>query len=166
MKENIKAVLFVASIALNLVFAATYVVYKFPSLAGTHQSVPKQPLFLRLDLTPDQLARFKEGRNIFHARLQDLGQAIKTKQLELIDLLGASSPDQQAIERKQEDIQHLQGAVQDQVIVHFLQVSSFLTPEQRTRFFALIKARIETSIQACPPWMRPLEHGQPGEITK
>jgi Spy/CpxP family protein refolding chaperone len=166
MKENVRAVLFVASIALNLVFAATYVVYKFPSLTATHQAAPRQPLFLQLDLTPDQLARFKEGRNMFHARLQDLGQEIKTKQLELIDLLGASSPDQQAIERKQEDIQHLQGAVQDQVIAHFLQAGSFLTPEQRTRFFRLIKARIETSVQACPPWMRSLEQGQPGETKK
>jgi Spy/CpxP family protein refolding chaperone len=166
MKENLKTILFMASVTLNLVFAATYVVYKFPSLPGTHQSVPKQPLFLQLDLTPDQLARFKAERDEFHARLQELSQEIKTRQAELIDLLGVTPPDQQAIERKQEDIQHLQGVVQDQVIVHFLQASSFLTPEQRTRFFRLIKARIETNVQACPPWMRSLEQGQPGETKK
>jgi Spy/CpxP family protein refolding chaperone len=166
MKENIKTILFIASVALNAVFAATYVTYKLPSLAAVHQTVPKGPLFLQLDLTPEQLIRFKEGRNMFHIRLQELGLEIKTQQLELIDLLGAPSPDQQAIERKQENIQHLQGAVQDQVIVHFLQASSFLPPEQRTRFFQLIKARIETNVQACPPWMRSVEHGQPAEIKK
>jgi len=35
-----------------------------------------------------------------------------------------------------------------------------LTPVQRTRFIELIKTRIEASAQACPPWMRPFEHGK------
>jgi Spy/CpxP family protein refolding chaperone len=164
MKENIKTILFIASVALNAVFAATYVTYKLPSLAAVRQTVPKGPLFLQLDLTPEQLARFTAERDRFHAQIQELGQQIKARQVELIDLLGTTPPDQQAIEKKQEDIQHLQGAVQDQVIVHFLQESSLLSPEQRTRFFQLIKARIETGIQACPPWVRPFEYGQPGAI--
>lgn len=163
MKENIKTILFIASVALNIFFAATYVTYKLPQLIGVQHAVPKGPLFLQLDLTAEQLERFKSRRDKFHARLQDLGQQIKVNQIELIDLLGATPPNQQTIERKQEEIQRLQGAVQDQVITHFLDTSSFLTPEQRTRFFQLIKARIETSVQACPPWMRPLEHGRLGE---
>jgi len=166
MKENIKTILFIASVALNAVFAGTYVTYKLPSLAAVHQTVPNGPLFLQLDLTPDQLTRFKAERDSFHAQLQELGQEIKTRQLELIDLLGATPTDQQAIERKQEEIQRLQGEVQDRVIRHFLQESSHLSSEQRARFFQLIKARIETSVQVCPPWMRPLEHGQPRETKK
>jgi hypothetical protein len=42
----------------------------------------------------------------------------------------------------------------------FLQLD--LTPEQRSRFFQLIKARIDTGVQACPPWMRPLDRRQSG----
>jgi Spy/CpxP family protein refolding chaperone len=163
MKENLKKILFIASVALNAVFAGTYVTYKLPSLAAVHQTVPKGPLFLQLNLTSDQLTRFKAERDRFRTQLQELGQAIKTKQVELIDLLGATPPDQQAIETKQEEIQRLQGEVQDQVIAHFLQESSLLTPEQRARFFQLVKARVETSVQACPPWMRSMEQGQPGE---
>jgi Spy/CpxP family protein refolding chaperone len=163
MKEKIKTILFIASVALNAVFAGTYVTYKLPSLAAVHHAVPEGPLFLQFDLTPDQLTRFKVERDKFRTLLQELGRAIKTKQIELIDLLGASLPDQQAIERKQEEIQRLQGAVQDRVIIHFLQASKLLTPEQRTRFYQLIKARIETSVQACPPWMRSIEQGQTGE---
>jgi Spy/CpxP family protein refolding chaperone len=166
MKENIKTILFIASVALNAAFAATYVTYKLPSLAAVHQSVPKGPLFLQLDLTPEQLARFTAERDRFHAQIQELGQQIKAGQIELIDLLGTTSSDQPVIERKQEKIQRLQREVQDRVIVHFLQESSLLSPEQRTRFFQLIKARIETGIQACPPWVRPFEYGQPGEIKK
>jgi Spy/CpxP family protein refolding chaperone len=157
MKDNLKTILFIASIALNVVFAGTYVTYKLPSIAGVHQPAPRGPLFLQLDLTPEQLTRFKAERDRFHAQIQELGLQIKTKQIELIDLLGATPNDQQAIQRKQEEIQRLQGAVQDRVIVHFLQESSHLSSEQRTRFFQLVKARIETSVQACPPWMKPLE---------
>jgi len=163
MKESIKTILFIASVALNAVFAATYIAYKLPLFAGVYQpAAPREPLFLQLDLTPDQLTRFKAERYKFHARLQELGQEIKTRQIELIDLLGLAPPDQQAIEKKQQEIQQLQGAVQDKVIVHFLQASALLTPEQRARFFQLIKGRIETTIQACPPWMRPFEPGTPG----
>jgi Spy/CpxP family protein refolding chaperone len=163
MKENLKKVLFIASIALNVVFAATYVAYKLPWLTGAHQPAPGVPIFLQLDLTPDQLKQFSAERDSFHARLQELRQEIKTKQIELIDILGAASPDQKEIKKKQKEIQRLQEAVQDRVIVHFLHASEFLTPEQRSRFFELIKARIETGIQACPPWMRSIGQGKPGE---
>jgi|WetSurMetagenome_2_1015567.scaffolds.fasta_scaffold311263_2 Spy/CpxP family protein refolding chaperone len=163
MKENIKKILFIASIALNVVFAATYITYKLPSLAGGRQpQAPTGPLFLQLDLTPDQLARFKAERDSFHRRLQDLGQEIKTQQIELIDLLGVIPSDQKAIEKKQQEIQQQQGTLQERIIAHFLQASALLTPEQRARFFQLIKDRIETSAQACPPWMRALEQGRTG----
>jgi hypothetical protein len=166
MKKNLRTILFIASVALNVVFAATYLVYKLPSISGVPQPAPRGPLYLQLDLTPEQLARFKADRDRFHAQIQDLGLRIKTKQIELIDLLEAIPNDQQTIERKQEEIRHLQGEVQDRVIVHFLQESSHLSSEQRTRFFQLVKARIETSVQACPPWMRPLEKEQMGEKLK
>lgn len=166
MKENLKSVLFIASIALNAIFAVTYVAYKLPSLAGVQQETSREPLFLQLNLTPDQLTTLKAERERFHAKLQALGQEAKTKQLELIDHLAAAPPDQLAIDRKQEEIQRLQGAVQGRVIAHFLQASSFLSPEQRTRFFQLIKGRIETGIQVCPPWLRPDGQNPLGESGK
>jgi Spy/CpxP family protein refolding chaperone len=166
MKEHTKTILFIASVALNVVFAATYATYKLPSLAGVQQAAPTGALFLQLDLTPDQLKQFNEERDRFHTQLQAFGQEVKTKQLELIDFLAAKPPDQLAIEKKQEEIQRIQGTVQDRVIVHFLQASSFLSPEQRTRFFQLIKGRIETGIQACPPWLRSDGQSQLGENAK
>lgn len=162
MNENIKKILFIASVALNVVFAATYATYKVPSLAGVQPADPRGPLYLQINLTPEQLTRFEAERDRFHARLQELGEEIKAKQIELIDLLGATPPEQKDIEQKQEEIQSLQEAVQDRVIAHFLQASAFLTPEQRARFFELIKARIGTSVQACAPWMKSFEHGRPG----
>jgi hypothetical protein len=154
MKESLKSVLFIASIALNAVFAATYFTYKLPSLVGVQQATPRGPLFLQLDLSPDQLTKLNAERDRFHTQLQAPSQEVKAKQLDLIDLLAAEPPDQPAIEKKQEEIQRMQGTVQDRVIVHFLQASSFLNSAQRTRFFQLIKGRIEAGIQVCPPWWR------------
>lgn len=79
-----------------------------------------------------------------------------------LDLLAVNPPDQLAIEKKQEEIQRIQGSAQDQVIVHFLLAGSFLNPEQQSRFFQLIKGRIETGTQVCPSlvatrWAEPVE---------
>jgi Spy/CpxP family protein refolding chaperone len=114
-------------------------------------------------MTTDQLARFRVEHARFIEQLQEPDQEIKSKQVELIDLLGAPSPDHQAIVKKHEEIQHLQGAVQGRIIDHFLRASTLLTAEQRTRFFELIKTRMATNAQVCPPWMRPLEHGNTRE---
>lgn len=152
MKENLKTVLFIASIALNAIFAATYVAYKLPSLTGTQEAAFREPLFLQLGLTPDQLTRLKAERTRFLTQLQALGEEAKTKQLELIDHLAATPDDQPAINRKQGEIQRLQGTIQDRVIAHFLQAGSVLGPEQRTRFFRLIKERVESGVQVCSPW--------------
>jgi Spy/CpxP family protein refolding chaperone len=164
MRNNLRTILIVASIALNVAFTATYVSYKLSWLTAMHQQQsPLEPLFLQLDMTADQFARLKSERDTFHARLQKPGREIMEKQTELIDLLAAAPPDHQAIAKKQEEIQHLQGAFQGRIIDHFLRASSILTPVQRTRFFELIKTRIETNGQACPPWMQPVEQGKKGE---
>jgi Spy/CpxP family protein refolding chaperone len=166
MKENLRTILFIASVALNAFFAATYVTYKLPSLTGVQQTTAKGPLFLQLDLTPDQFTKFSAERDRFHAQLQALGQEVKAKQLELIDLLAARPPDQLAIEKRQEEIQRIQMTVQDRVIAHFLQASSFLDSEQRTRFFQLIKGRVEMGIQVCSPWLPANAQRQQGESGK
>jgi Spy/CpxP family protein refolding chaperone len=160
MNNNLRTILFVASIALNVAFTATYVIYKLPLHTGMHQQIPPEPLFLQLDMSSDQFARFKAERDKFHSQLQEPGQEIMAKQTELIDLLGVAPPDHQAIAKKQEEIQHLQGAFQTRIIDHFLRASVILTPVQRTHFFELIKTRVETSAQACPPWMQPFEQGK------
>ena len=165
MRNNLRTILFVASIALNAAFTATYVSYKLPLLTAMHQQASsREPLFHQVDMTPDQFARLKAERDTFHAQLRKPGQEIMEKQTELIDLLAATPPDRQAIAKKQEEIQHLQGAFQSRIIDHFLRASSILTPVQRTRFFGLIKTRMETSGQAFPPWMRPFEQGRKGEF--
>ena len=156
MKRNHKTLIFLFSIILNVVFVGTYAVYKLNVITGDRKDDHlMKPLFLELDLTPEQLTRFKSERNKFHPYLQTLEQEIKKKQIELIEILSIDTPDQRAIEIKQKEIQELQAATQDRVIAHLMQVSTFLNPEQRTRFFRLIRERIEVSTSSCPPWTKP-----------
>jgi len=153
MQENFKKIIFMASIAFNVVLVATYAFYKLPAMAEVRQPIVlPAPLFLQLDLTSDQREHFRAERERFHSLLQDLGPQIRTRQVELIDLLEAAPADQQKIESKQGEIQRLQGVVQEKFIDHFLQASAFLTAEQRSRFFKLLKERTQASAQTCPPW--------------
>jgi hypothetical protein len=155
MKENLKKIVFIASVALNLVFVGTYIAYQLHPFSGVHGvKAPEEPLFVQLNLSPEQLKNVKVERNRFQNRLQELGQAIKENQFNLVDLLETTPADQQAIKRNQQEIQSVQGQAQIEVIEHFLRVSTLLTSDQRSRFFTLIKSRIQTGLQACPPMMK------------
>jgi len=164
MKGNLKILIFLFSIILNVVFVGTYAAYKFQLIPGERKDDNlMKPLFLELDLTAQQLTRFKSERDKFHPHLQALEQEIKRKQIDLIEILSIDTPDQRAIESKQKEIQELQALAQDRVIVHLLQASTLLSPKQRTRFFHLIRERIGLSVSSCPPWTKPLEKIQTGE---
>ncbi|MBI5593770.1 MAG: periplasmic heavy metal sensor [Deltaproteobacteria bacterium] len=158
MKGNFKILIFLFSIILNIVFVGTYAVYKFQIIPGERKDGNlMKPLYLELNLSAQQLTKFKSERDKFHPHLQALEQEIKRKQIELIEILSINTPDPQALESKQKEIHELQAAAQDRVIAHLLQASTLLSPEQRTRFFRLIRERIEASISSCPPWTKPLE---------
>lgn len=163
MKANLKVLMFLFSVILNVVFIGTFAAHKIPIFNRDKKADElMKPLFLQLNLTAEQLERFKSERENFIGELREMGQAVSKKQIELIDLLAVSPPDQRAITKKQEEIQRLQAATQDRVIVHLLQESSLLNPKQRSRFFQLVKARLETGVQTCPPFMRSFGQGRPG----
>jgi Spy/CpxP family protein refolding chaperone len=153
MKDNFKTILIVASVALNLVFVGTYIAYKLPSLAAMHSSA--SPVYWQLGVTAEQRKQIEAEREKMQAGLHELSQEIQARQIELIGLLTQAVPAQNAIAAKQKEIQGLQASVQERIISHLLKVSEQLSPEQRTRFFQLVRDRIEMSAQACPGWMKP-----------
>jgi uncharacterized membrane protein len=158
MKENLKILIFLFSIILNIVFVGTYAAYKFQINTGERKDDNlTKPLFLELDLSPEQLTSFKSERDNFHPQLQALEQEITRKQIELIEILSLDAPDPQTLAIKQNEIRELQAAAQDRVIVHIRQASAILSPEQRSRFFHLIRKRIEESASPCPPWTKPIK---------
>ena len=76
MKGNLKILIFLFSIILNVVFVGTYAAYKFQIIPGERKDDNlMKPLFLELDLTAQQLTKFKSERDEFHPHLQALEQA-------------------------------------------------------------------------------------------
>ena len=163
MRKNLKTLLVILSVILNVGFIGTYAAYRLSHSFSkeVQRGELGKPVFLEIGLSADQLARCEAERDNFHARLQGLGQEIREKQVELIDLLAMSDPHQQAIEAKQREIQDVQTTVQERVIVHILRESAFLNPEQRARFFDRIKERIEVGSLSCLPWVKPQAGGWP-----
>ena len=154
MKKNLKTLAVIFSVVLNIVFAGSYF-YHGSGLfcpAG-RQAEHDHPLYEGLDLGRDQLDRFKPLRDSFHAFVNEQGRKIKARQLELVGLLAREKPERRAIDAKQEEIQVLQRQMQARVIDHLLEESRIFTPEQRQRFFELIKGRIEKSDGPRPRWM-------------
>ncbi len=165
MKVNWKVLIFIFSVILNVVFIGTFTVHKMSIISTNTINVNRMnPLFLELDLSADQLAEFNHERDAFYAQMQETGLMIKAKQIELIDILEGASTDQPTIEKKQAEIQCLQKIIQDRVIVHFLKEKALLTPKQQSRFFQLVRDRIERNIQTGPPWMRSGNLCQTGDI--
>jgi len=154
MKKNLRTLAIIFSVVLNLVFVGSYVYYRSGLLppAG-RQADHALPLYEHLDLSREQLARFGPLRNSFHAFVDEQGRKIKAKQLELAGLLAQENPDRPTIDSTQEEIQALQRQMQVMVIDHLLEESTILTPEQRQKFFELIKGRIEKSAGPRPRWM-------------
>jgi len=154
MKKNLKALAIIFSVVLNIVVVGSYFYHEsclFP--AGSHQGNHNRFLYEELDLSHDQLERFEPLGDRFHAFVGKQGQKIKAEQIELIGLLAVDRPDQEAIGAKQEEIQALQRQMQAKVIDHLLEESRLFTPEQREKFFALIRDRIEKSSLPGPRWM-------------
>jgi len=154
MKNNLKILAIVFSVVLNMAFIGSYLY----SRSGASAQVARQAdhsrlLYQELSLDRDQLDRLKPLRDSFHAFVNEQGQRIKAKQLELVDLLAQEKPDRRAIAAKQERIQALQRQMQAEVIDHLLEESSIFTPRQRQRFFTLMKERIEGSVGPRPRWM-------------
>jgi len=154
MKNNLKTLAILFSVVLNIVFIGSYFYHEsnLSPLAG-HQADHDRPIYEELDLGRDQLGRIGLLRDRFHAFVNEQGRKIKAKRLELVGLLATEKPDRAAIGAKQEEIGILQRQMQAKVIGHLLEESTIFTPEQRQKFFALIKGRIEGSGGPRPRWM-------------
>jgi hypothetical protein len=103
MKRNMKTLVVVFSIILNLVFIGTTAFYKLSSYAATGRTPEVNCPFLyqKLNLSREQLAKVEPVRDRFHERLSKVGGEIKTKQLELIGLLAAPELDRKAVDAVQ-----------------------------------------------------------------
>jgi Spy/CpxP family protein refolding chaperone len=160
MKRNLATLGIIFSVVLNVAFVGSFLLQESGLFSRAARGTPRSCLlYEELNLTPEQLEKFAPLRDDFHAFVDLRGRQIKSKRLELIDLLAIGEPARKEIDAGQKEIRVLQRRMQAKVIDHLLEESKILTHEQRERFFALIRARIEKSAAPRPRWMPPKHAG-------
>ena len=145
MKQSIKILAIIFSIALNIAFVAGYGIRKL-------NDRPKFA-YQELDLSKEQRTRIEGSRDRFLRDLNEIGSRIVGCQIELIDLIAADSIDRGAVETKFEQIRLLQKSMQQQVVEHLTEHKQIMTPAQRAKFFAILKSRIQEQGAPGPPWL-------------
>jgi Spy/CpxP family protein refolding chaperone len=144
-KNSIKILAVIFSVALNIAFLATYGVRK----------LSERPKFAyeELNLSKEQRQHFEDARDRFLRSINDTGDRIIGRQMELIDLVAADPLDRQAIEAKFDQVHDLQRSMQQQVAEHLLEDKQGMTREQQAKFFAILKSRIREQGAPGPPWL-------------
>jgi len=112
------------------------------------------PLHRSLDVTPEQWQQLEPCLARFQQDSETLCQDISRRCGELVDLLAAPQPDQEAIAAKQEEILAGQRKMQERVIAHLLAEKQTLTMEQQAKLFQLIREK--TGCARRNPMMGPL----------
>jgi Spy/CpxP family protein refolding chaperone len=149
MLKQIKPLLVILSVALNLAFVGVWLAYAATSHMGS-QETPCEPgdsktiwcpLHRELDVTPEQWEkiepRLREFRNSADAICLEIGQ-LRT---EIIDLLAVQEPDLSTVKAKQNKILAGQRKMQALVIEQLMNEKSALTAEQQQRFFEMLRSR-------------------------
>jgi Spy/CpxP family protein refolding chaperone len=145
MKQSFKILAVIFSVALNITFLAAYGVRKI--------SDRPRYAYEELDLSGDQRKHLENARDRFLRAVNEIGNEIIGRHIELIDLVASERPDSQAIEIKFQEIHTLQRSMQRRVVEHLLEDKNVLAPEQRARFFAVLKSRIREQGAPGPPWL-------------
>jgi len=144
-KQSIKILAVIFSVALNIAFLAGYGIRKF--------SDRSKFAYEELDLSKEQRQRLQNARDRFLRALNEIGNEIVNRQIETIDLISADSVDRRAIEAKFEEIQSLQQSMHERVVGHLLEDKQIFTPAQREKFFEVLKSRIRDQGAPGPPWI-------------
>ena len=145
MKQSIKILAVIFSVALNIAFLAGYGIRKL--------SDRSKFAYEEVDLSKEQLAHMQNARDRFLRDLNEIGNDIIKRQIETMDLIAANSVDRRAIEKKFEEIQLLQQSMHQRVVEHLLEHKQILTPAQREKFFEVLKSRIRDQGAPGPPWI-------------
>jgi Spy/CpxP family protein refolding chaperone len=144
-KQSIKVLAVIFSVALNIAFLAGYGIRKFVDRSKF--------AYEEVDLSKEQLAHMQNARDRFLRDLNEIGNDLIKRQIETIDLIAADSVDRRAIETKFKEIQLLQQSMHQRVVEHLSEHKLMLTPTQREKFFEILKSRIREQGAPGPPWM-------------
>jgi Spy/CpxP family protein refolding chaperone len=144
MKQSIKMLAVIFSVALNLALLAGYGIRKFNDRSKF--------AYEEVNLSKEQQVQMQDARNRFLHDLNEIGNDIINRQIETIDLIAADFVDRRAIETRFEEIQSLQQSMHQRVVEHLLEDKQIFTSAQRGKFFAVLKSRIKEQGAPRPPW--------------
>jgi len=150
MSKRIFVFIFVASLALNIAFVASWAGYRLSEgLANDEGEVLQYdeqdeiwcPLHRSLNVGPQQWQRIEPHLLEFRNESQNICEQVNEKRSEMIDILSSPDPDRQAIADKQKEILAAQQKMQQLVIEHLLFEKSVLNSQQQKEFFGLFRQR-------------------------
>lgn len=132
-------------IILVAVFAAGIISGLFIPRLLKKENLPSSPInFLchYLSLSESQKKEIESLDQSFYFRMEKIRTGLRQRRAELSELLGESSSSQEKIRDKVSEIASLQVDLQRETINHLEEISSLLTPEQKAKFFSLIRKRL------------------------
>ena len=145
MKENLKTLVLVFSLALNVTLIAIQVV---PRFRGGSRFVYEE-----LDLSPEQRARFEAGQKEFVASVNRLGNEMIARHCELMDLLAADTVAREAVDAKLGELSGQHRLMQQAMVRHLMEDREILAGEQRRQFFSILKERLRAQGAPGPAWV-------------
>lgn len=148
MKTKWWRLILIFSLAINaaVLGACGYHYYRYIGAAPSAYcplSQGEQHFYQGLGLTDSQLERMAPLAHTFHARLDKLSRETEKKRALLMDLLSREAVDLGRIEILRKEMAGIQDRIQREVITHLLDVRKILNPEQKERFFALLRKSMQ-----------------------
>ncbi|MCW5979629.1 MAG: periplasmic heavy metal sensor [Bryobacteraceae bacterium] len=145
MKENLKTLALVFSVALNVTLIA---IQAAPYFRGESRFV-----FQELELSPKQRARFEAGQKDFVASINQRGNQMIARLSELMDLLAADPVVEEAVQAKLDELNEHHRSMQRAMVRHLMKDREILAGEQRREYFSILKERLHAQGAPGPVWV-------------
>ena len=147
MGKNIRLLLVVLSIALNIAFFGTWVWHGLAESKARDAQLEEPgtgcaascALHRRLNVDDAQWRKIEPHFAEFHQGSQEVCRTMHRLRRELIDLLAAPNPDREVIRQKQEEILAGHRRIQELVVDQLLREREVLTAEQQEKLFNLLR---------------------------
>ncbi|MDY0166983.1 MAG: periplasmic heavy metal sensor [Thermoguttaceae bacterium] len=154
MWKTLKPYVLVASVALNAAFVAIWLAHA-ASTGATASEPPDKggvwcPLHRQLDVTAEQWAVIEPRLIAFQKSVGQLRRQIDDMRAEVIEMLADETTDLDAIRARQDDINAVRQTIQAKMVDHLLAEKDTLAPDQRERFFKLLRDRTACGTQGPP----------------
>ncbi len=140
MYNKVLSLLLIFSLAFNLAFVGIWVYSLKAEPETSRRGVgPERAPWTELGLGADQRKRMGEEWQRLRDEVGELKKELDRQQERLLDLMAAERPDRNAIQDCQQRIGEIQHEMRRLVTDHMMQTGQMLTPEQKQRWYGMLK---------------------------